>query len=194
LDFFLANQIHSTFLFSTYFMCILVFSSSLRPDTHSSTLLSVTRPEIYGYFSHLSWVTVHKFILHISHSRTNLRPCYVCYVCFACISLSPFYLHQFYSYVPDMILLSFAFRVLLPFLCSFYLLCVFVIRHFDYILSKASYSSSQDIYLGKTVRLQALQSRRSATRCLSLSQPQVLLLSMCHLHLYTLKLFVSTDE
>jgi hypothetical protein len=119
---------------------------------------------------------------------------YISYIRFTCISLPPFYLHQFYSYVSDMILLSFVFRVLLPFLRSFYLLCMFVIRHFYYILSKASYSSSQDIYLGKTVRLQALQSRRSATRCLSLSQPQLLLLSMCHLHLYTFKLFVSTDE
>jgi len=52
LDYIPVIRIHSTFIYSTYFTCILVFSSSLRPGTHSSTLLLVTRPEIYMHFSH----------------------------------------------------------------------------------------------------------------------------------------------
>jgi len=74
-----ANRIHSIFLSSIYFTCILVFFSSLRPGTHSSNLLSVTRPEIYMYFSHLPWVILHTFVLRVSLSHTLLRPCYVCF-------------------------------------------------------------------------------------------------------------------
>jgi hypothetical protein len=70
------------------------------------------------------------------------------YIRLTFVSLPPFYLHQCYSCVSNMTLLSFLMWVLLPFLCPLYLLSVFMIRHFDYILSKSSYSASQDIYLG----------------------------------------------
>ena len=82
-DYIPANRIHSIFLSSTCFTCILVFSSSLRPGTHSSTLFSVTQPEIYMYFSHLPRVIVHTLVLRVSLSHRLFRLCYVCF-CITC--------------------------------------------------------------------------------------------------------------
>jgi len=153
------------------------------------------------HFLHLPWVIIYTFLLRVSVSHALLRPCYVCF-CITCELIFALHLYLFH-------LSTFISVTLVSLTCLyFHSYCEFFFPSFaPYIFSLCLWSDILTIFwanpvipqvkifiLEQMIRPRELQSRRSATRCLSLSQPPVFLSSVFHLQLYTFKLFVSPDE
>lgn len=182
-------------------------------DVYISILIFTSR---YTFFyltsSYTSW-NLHAFLTSSISHRTYIRitcfslshtPLRLCYVCFYITCELIFALHVYFFHLSTFISVT-----LVPLTrLYFHSYCDCVCPPFaPFMFSVCFLSDSLAIFwanpvipqvkifiLEQTIRPHALQSRRSATRCLRLSQPQAFLSSVCHLQLHTFKLFVSPDE